>query len=118
MWISSVLVGAVLVHCSYALLHGRRGLQPRGSNDTNPEAIWTTVCVECTITSACILDSWARSLSAGTRRSHFGTVLIPILVILTIQFLVYIDVVACSVYLSRFSHTTEVSLCFPLISFT
>ena len=42
MWITSVLVGAALVHGSYALLHGR-GPQPRGSNDTNPEAIWTTV---------------------------------------------------------------------------
>ena len=42
MWIASVLVGAALLHCSYALLHGR-GLQPRASGDTNPEAIWTTV---------------------------------------------------------------------------
>ncbi|KAF8351763.1 Alpha/Beta hydrolase protein, partial [Amanita rubescens] len=43
MWITSVLVGAALVHCSYALFHSRRGLQPRGSNDANPEAIWTTL---------------------------------------------------------------------------
>ncbi|KAF8726616.1 hypothetical protein AX14_007650 [Amanita brunnescens Koide BX004] len=43
MRIPSVLVGVALVHCSFARLQNGRGLQSRGSNDSDPETIWTTL---------------------------------------------------------------------------